>query len=61
MYSKKFNDCGKKKKGNKSFSMDGYNKLDEMFHTEFILKDYFRESDMCYEDNVHHEKLLKIC
>lgn len=46
----------RRKKGNKSFSMDGYNKLDEMFHTEFILKDYFRESDMCYEDNVHHEK-----
>lgn len=32
----------RKKKGNKKFSMDGYNKLDEMFHTEFILKDYFQ-------------------
>lgn len=32
----------RKKKGNKKFSMDGYKKLDEMFHTEFILKDYFQ-------------------
>ncbi|BBO18152.1 conserved hypothetical protein [Candidatus Brocadia pituitae] len=32
----------RKKKGNKEFNLDEYNKLNEMFHTEFILKDYFQ-------------------
>lgn len=32
----------RKKKGNKEFNLDEYNKLNEMFHAEFILKDYFQ-------------------
>lgn len=33
----------RRKKENKKFNMDKYKKLDEMFHTEFVLKNYFDE------------------
>lgn len=46
----------RRKKGNKKFSMDGYNRLDEMFHAEFVLKDYFHGYDMSREINTHLEK-----
>jgi len=46
----------RRKKGVKKFSMDGYNRLDEMFHTEFVLKDYFRGYDMNRENYIHFEK-----
>ena len=47
----------RRKKRDKKFSMDGYNRLDEMFHTEFVLKDYFRGYDMSREINIHREKI----
>lgn len=31
----------RRKKGSKKYNMDKYKNLDEMFHTEFILQDYF--------------------
>lgn len=35
----------RRKKGNKKYNLDKYKKLDEMFNTEFILKNYFNLDD----------------
>lgn len=35
----------RRKKGNKKYNMEKYKKLDEMFNTDFILKNYFDEYD----------------
>lgn len=35
----------RRKKGNKKYNLESYNKLDAMFNTEFILKNYFKEQE----------------
>lgn len=46
----------RKKKGNKKLSMDGYDKLDKMFHTKFVLKDYFHEANMTLTNYLYSEE-----
>jgi hypothetical protein len=36
----------RRKRGNKEYNMDKYKKLDEMFNTEFVLKNYFDECEL---------------
>lgn len=40
----------RRKKGNAQYNMDKYRRLDKMFNTEFILKEYFHDSDFNRED-----------
>ncbi len=40
----------RRKKGNKKYAMDRYKKLDEMFNTDFVLKNYFNERDFNRND-----------
>jgi len=40
----------RKKKKNRNYNMDKYNKLDGMFNTEFILKNYFNDADICRDN-----------
>ena len=40
----------RKKKNNRNCNMDKYKKLDEMFNTEFVLKNYFNDADICREN-----------
>src|SRR5574337_835811 len=36
----------RRKRGNKGYNLDKYKKLDEMFNTEFALKNYFNEHEL---------------
>lgn len=36
----------RRKKGNKKYNLERYNKLDGMFNTEFVLKSYFSEQEI---------------
>ena len=36
----------RRKKGNKRYNLDKYKRLNEMFNTEFVLNNYFKECEL---------------
>ncbi len=50
----------RRKKGNKKYNMDKYERLDKMFNTEFVLKNYFSDCELSQDSLLDSSKGQKI-